>query len=107
MILCNNFNPLKNYEGLWTSFFVKPLAYFLLSLGRAVKNYGLSVIIISLIIRTIAFPITRKTAMQSELMKKAQPELNKLQKKYDEIEDKENSVFKLIYSKNGYGGYYR
>ena len=80
------------YEGLWTTFFVKPLAYFLLSLGRAVKNYGLSVIIISLIIRTIAFPITRKTAMQSELMKKAQPELNKLQKKYEGKQDQESMI---------------
>ena len=23
---CDKFNPLKNYEGLWTSIFVKPLA---------------------------------------------------------------------------------
>ena len=90
---CDNFKITSGkYEGLWTSFFVKPLAYFLLSLGRAVKNYGLSVIIISLIIRTIAFPITRKTAMQSELMKKAQPELNKLQKKYEGKQDQESMI---------------
>ena len=50
--------------------------------GELVKNYGLSVIIISLIIRLIAFPLTRKTAMQSEIMKKAQPEIEKLEKKY-------------------------
>ena len=80
------------YEGLWNSFFVKPLAYFLLSLGKLVKNYGLSVIIISLIIRLIAFPVTKKTAMQSELMKKAQPEINKIQKKYANKQDQESMV---------------
>ena len=52
------------YEGLWTSFFVKPLAYILLVVGGWVKNYGVSVILISLAIRLIAFPITKKTAMQ-------------------------------------------
>ena len=80
------------YEGLWTSFFVKPLAFFLISLGKIVKNYGISVIIISLIIRFIAFPITKKTAMQSELMKKAQPELNKIQKKYANKQDQESMI---------------
>ena len=80
------------YEGLWTTFFVKPLAFILLFVGRTVKNYGLSVILISLLIRFIAFPITKKTAMQSELMKKAQPELNKLQKKYEGKQDQESMI---------------
>lgn len=80
------------YEGLWTSIFVKPLAFFLLVLGMLVKNYGLSVIIISLIIRLIAFPITKKTAMQSELIKKAQPELNRIQKKYANKQDQESMI---------------
>ena len=80
------------YEGLWTSVFVKPLAYILLVLGRLVKNYGLSVIIITLLIRLIAYPITRKTAMQSELMKKAQPEINRIQNKYKGKQDQESMV---------------
>ena len=70
------------YEGLWTTFFVKPLAYVILFFGRITKNYGLGLIITSLIIRLIAYPVTRKTAMQSEYMKKAQPELERLEKKY-------------------------
>ena len=80
------------YEGLWTAIFVKPLAYFLLVLGGLVGNYGISVIIISLIIRFIAYPITKKTAMQSEIMKKAQPELNRIQKKYADKKDQESMI---------------
>ncbi len=92
------------YEGLWNSFFVKPLAYVLLVVGRVVKNYGVSVILISLAIRLIAFPITRKTAMQSEMMKKAQPELTRLQKKYEDKKDqesimKQNQEMMAIYKK--------
>lgn len=90
---CNEFKITSGkYEGLWTSIFVKPLAFFLLVLGKFVKNYGLSVIIISLIIRLIAFPITKKTAMQSELIKKAQPELNRIQKKYANKQDQESMI---------------
>ena len=90
---CKNFKVTSGgYEGLWTSIFVKPLAYVLLKLGMFVKNYGVSVIIISLLIRLVAFPITRKTAMQSELMKKAQPELNRIQKKYANKQDQESML---------------
>ena len=69
-----------------------------------IKNYGLSVIIISLLIRLIAFPITRKTALQSELMKKAQPELNRIQKKYENKQDqeslmKQNQEMMAVYKK--------
>lgn len=79
------------YEGLWTGIFVKPLAFILLKLGELLNNnYALSLIIISLIIRLIAFPFTKKTAMQSELMKKAQPELNRIQNKYKNKQDQES-----------------
>ena len=80
---CKNFNPLKNYEGLWTSVFVKPLAWLIIKVGTLVKNYGLALILTCLIIRLALYPLTKKTAMQSELIKKAQPELARLEKKYE------------------------
>ena len=102
---CKNFKVTSGgYEGLWTSIFVKPLAFALIKLGGLVGYYGLSVIIISLLIRLVAFPITRKTAMQSEIMKKAQPELNRIQKKYEGKQDqdsmmKQNQEMMAVYKK--------
>lgn len=89
---CDNFKINSGkYEGLWTSIFVKPLAFILLKLGEVLSNnYALSLIIISLIIRLIAYPFTKKTAMQSELMKKAQPELNRIQNKYKNKQDQDS-----------------
>ena len=92
------------YEGLWTSIFIKPLAFVLLWLGRLVGNYAVSLIIISIIIRLIAFPITKKTAMQSELMKKAQPEIEKITKKYKDKQDQESMMWQsqemmMVYKK--------
>ena len=91
-------------EGLWTNIFVKPLAWAIISFGKVLKNYGLALIITSLIIRFACYPLTKKTAMQSELIKKAQPELDKLEKKYEGKNDQE-SMFKktqemqMIYKK--------
>jgi len=92
------------YEGLWTSIFIKPLAFILLWLGKNIGNYAISLILISLAIRLIAYPITKKAAMQSELIKKAQPELDKLQKKYKDKKDqesmlKQNQEMMAIYKK--------
>jgi len=101
---CKKFNPLKNYEGLWTSVFVKPLAWLIIKVGTLVKNYGLALILTCLIIRLALYPLTKKTAMQSELIKKAQPELAKLEKKYEnktsaEDQNKKAQEMMMIYQK--------
>ncbi len=102
---CEDFKVTSGkYEGLWTSLFVKPLAFLLLLLGKHIGNYALSLIIISLLIRLIAFPITKKTALQSELIKKAQPELDRIQKKYKDKQDqesmiKQNQEMMMVYKK--------
>ena len=102
---CDNyaFNTGKD-EGLWTNVFVKPLAWLILTIGNLVKNYGLSLVLTSLAIRMVAIPITKKTAMQSELLAKAKPELDKLEKKYENKQDQESLLKKnqemlMIYQK--------
>ena len=90
---CNNLKINSGgYEGLWTSLFVKPLAYFVIILGLQVKNFGLALVIVTLLIRLIIFPLTQNMAKQSELMKEAQPKLNKIQKKYQGKTDQESMM---------------
>ena len=71
-----------SYDGLWDTIFVKPLAWVILKVGQFFKNYGVSIIIVILMIRLVLYPVTKKTAMQSENLKNAKPELDKLEKKY-------------------------
>lgn len=103
---CDEYKISSNgYEGLWTTLFVKPLAKLILIIGELVKNYGLAVILLTLAIRGIMYPITKKSAMQSENMKKAQPKLQKLEKKYQGKTDQESMMQKsqemmLIYKEN-------
>lgn len=90
---CDEFTPTSGkYEGLWTSIFVKPLAFVLLWLGSLVGNYAVSLIIITIVIRLITLPLTQKTALQSENMKKAQPEIEKITKKYKDKQDQESMM---------------
>lgn len=101
---CDEFTPLSNYEGLWTSIFVKPLAWVIIKIANLLHSSGFALIVTCLLIRAILFPITRKTAMQSELIKKAQPELDKLEKKYrgkesQEDQQKKTQEMMMIYQK--------
>ncbi len=92
------------YEGLWTSVFVKPLAFFILILGDKIGSFAISIIIITIIIRLICYPFTRKMALQSEMMKKASPELERIRKKYENKTDqesmmKQNQEMLMVYKK--------
>lgn len=90
---CSSFTPvIKSNEGLWDNVFIKPLSWVILKLGYLVKNFGLAVILAGLVIRLILFPVTKKSAMQSENLKKAQPELQKLEKKYANKADDQQAM---------------
>ena len=97
------------YEGLWTSIFVKPLAWLILFLGKYLTNFGLGLIAVTILIRLLMYPLTRKTAMQSEMMKKIQPELDRLEKKYEKKDQNDREVMMAksqemmaIYKKNNF-----
>lgn len=101
---CNNFKLFSNYEGLWADLFVKPLAWLIIKVGKLFTNYGLALVIISILIRTLLMPLTKKTAMQSENIKKAQPEIDRINKKYENKLDQESQLKKsqetlLVYQK--------
>lgn len=87
---CDNYKINSNKtNSLWQFLFVKPLAYIILKVGALFKNMGLtnsylgiSVILIGLLIRIILLPFTIKSQSTSENMQKAQPELQRLERKY-------------------------
>ena len=94
----------NNYNGLWVQLIVMPLAWLIIKIGNFLGNYGLSVMAVGLLIRIILIPFTRKTIKQSENMKKAQPEMERLEKKYANKNDQESLMMKsqemlMIYKK--------
>ena len=110
---CETFKPFSEYEGLWTTIFVKPLAWAIINIGLLLEKIGLgkglangfAIVISCLVIRLILYPLTRKTAMQSEKLKEVQPQLEKLEKKYKDKTSEEDQKMKaqemmVIYQKN-------
>jgi YidC/Oxa1 family membrane protein insertase len=92
------------YEGLWTSLFVKPLAWVIVKLGVLIKSNGLAIMIVGFLLRAVMYPLSKKSTNMSENMKKAQKDLDSLEKKYKGKEDKESMMAKsqemmMIYKK--------
>lgn len=92
------------YEGLWTSLFVKPLAWVIVKIGLVVKNNGLAIMIVGLILRAALLPLSLKSANMNENLQKAQKDLDKLERKYRGREDKDSTMAKsqemlMIYKK--------
>ena len=102
---CENYKINSNEsKGLWDLLFVKTLAYLLVKLGYAVNNMGISVILIGLAIRLLLLPFSIKSLKQSQNIKKAQPELEKIERKYRNRTDNEALMAKsqemmLLYKK--------
>ncbi len=84
----------KSYNGLWVGLFVRPLAWCIIQLGKIFNNYGISVMLIGLIIRLIMLPVSSKTAKQQENMKSIQPEMERIEKKYANKTDQESMMKK-------------
>ena len=110
---CTEFKPFSEYEGLWTTIFVKPLAWLLINIGVILSKIGfskgpangLAIILSCLVIRFVLYPLTRKTAMQSEKMSAIKPEMDKLENKYKDKTDEASQKMKAqemmaIYQKN-------
>ena len=92
------------YEGLWTSLFVKPLAWVLVKVSNLVKSEGLGIILVAFIMRALMLPLSLKSAKMSKNMSEAQLDLNRLEVKYRGREDKDSMMAKsqemmMIYKK--------
>ncbi|SFD71291.1 protein translocase subunit yidC [Lentibacillus persicus] len=70
-------------EGIWNSYFVWPLSQVITYFADLFnENYGLSIILVTIIVRLILLPLNVKQLKSSQAMQDIQPELKELQQKY-------------------------
>lgn len=91
---CSEFNVFSGDEGLWTTLFVKTLAWVITKIGMFTQNYGWAIIIVTILIRLVLYPLTQKTAMQSENLNAAKSKLDKLEMKYRNRTDQQSQILK-------------
>jgi len=103
---CDEMKVSGKYEGIWNTLFVRPLGYAIVKIGAVVGSTAISIVIITILIRGALFPLTKNSMMQSQKMKKARPELDRIEKKYKGKNDQESAQKKgqemmMVYKKYG------
>lgn len=77
-----------NIAVIWDTIILSPMINFLVILSQYLFNsFGLTIIVLTLIIRLLMYPLTIKQLQASKAMQSLQPKLAELQKKY--AKDKE------------------
>lgn len=66
----------------WFWFFARPLLWLLNILNSFVMNYGVAIILLTVLLRMLMWPLTRKSYTSTITMQKMQPELQRIQKLY-------------------------
>ena len=85
--------------------FFGPVAWAMLWLVKVLYkvfgNYGLSIIILTALVKIISFPLTRKAHVSMKKMQQLQPQLVELKEKYRDDPQRLNKATMRIYKENG------
>lgn len=89
-------------NGFWDKYFVYPLYVSLDWFAELFFNdYGLAILAVTIIIRLLILPLTIKQLKSSKAMQALQPEMQKLQKKYKDNQQKlQEEMMKLFQKHN-------
>ncbi|MDC7226122.1 MAG: membrane protein insertase YidC [Spirochaetales bacterium] len=70
-------------------------------LYRIIPNYGIAIIILTLFIKVVLFPLTRKSTQSTARMSALSPQLEELKVQYKDQPDKLNKAMSELYKKEG------
>ncbi len=69
---------------------------------KLVPNWGLCILIMTLLLRLALYPMTKKTSLSSVKMQQVQPKMQALQEKYKSNPDRLNQEMAALYKETGY-----
>lgn len=81
----------------WFEALAKPLLYTLKFFYKYTHNYGIAIIIITVIIKILFFPLTHKSYKSMKDMQKLQPKMTELKEKYKDNRDAMNKAMMEMY----------
>ena len=81
----------------WTDIIARPLLYVLLFFEKYFGNYGISIILLTILIKIIFWPLSYKSYKSMGEMKKLQPRLTKLREKYKDNKQLMNQEMMNLY----------
>ncbi len=79
-----------------------PLGWIMWVIYKVVKNYGVALILFTILIRVVLFPLSIKQQKSSAKMQVFQPKIQEIQKKYANNKEKQQEEMMKLYEQHGY-----
>jgi len=86
----------------WFGWVARPLIAILHVLHLVVRNYGIAIILLTVIVRGAMFPISRKQALSAQKMQVLQPEMKAIAEKYKDSPEKRTRATQELWKKHNY-----
>ena len=80
----------------------KPLEYLLMFIYKIVGNYGISLILLTLIVKVCLYPLYLKQIKSTAGMQNMQPKIQEIQQKYANDKERQNQELQKLYSESGF-----
>ncbi len=85
----------------WFRWFEKPIFWLLQSLNRLAGNFGVAIILLTLIVRGVMFPVAQRQFASMAAMRAIQPKMKALQERYKDDRQKLQEETMALYKKEG------
>jgi len=83
----------------WFYFLTRPMFYALDYFYKLVGNFGLSILIVTVIIKLILFPLANQSYVSMSKMKKLGPEMQRIKERYAEDRTRQQQAMMELYKK--------
>ena len=81
----------------WFYFLTKPIFFVLDYLNRGLENFGLAILVFTVIIRILFYPLANKSFRAMHAMRKLQPEMTKMREQYADDRQKLHQAMMDLY----------
>jgi YidC/Oxa1 family membrane protein insertase len=102
---CSSRTPIQEIDphkaGIWDRYFVIPLVHLLDFFKNLMGNYGLSILVVTFLIRLLIFPLAWKQQQNAKALQELQPQIMKIREKYKNDPQKMNQQMMLLYQEHG------
>ncbi|WP_141730914.1 membrane protein insertase YidC [Oligoflexus tunisiensis] len=84
----------------WFSFFAHPLMAVLKELNKLLHNWGLAIIVITVLLKLLFYPLTKAAAVSMKKMQKLQPQMTAIREKFKDDPQRQQRELMAFMSQN-------
>ena len=84
----------------WFDFLTKPIFYILDYFGKQIGNFGLGILLLTVIIKALFFPLANRSYRAMSRLKALQPKMVEIRERYKEDRIKQNEAMMKLYKES-------